>query len=77
MWSRLARIVEIGLVAVLTTACGAGALLTIPALQIFVADQINHRIVRINDMTGAGWTTFGTFGSGVNQFNIPFGIFVK
>lgn len=37
----------------------------------------NHRIVRIDDMTGAGWTTFGTLGSGVNQFRAPFGIFVR
>ena len=27
-------------------------------------------------MTGAGWTSFGTEGSGVNQFNFPAGTFV-
>ena len=39
-------------------------------------DRRNDRIVRIDDMTGAGWTTLGTKGSGVNQFDTPIGIFV-
>ncbi len=47
-----------------------------PNAGIFVTDAGNYRIVRIDDMTGAGWTTFGSTGSGVNQFNLPFGIFV-
>ncbi len=35
-----------------------------------------HEIVGINDMTGAGWTTFGTTGTGVNQFgSSPRGIY--
>jgi len=42
-----------------------------------VADRTNNRIVRMNDMTGAGWTQFGTSGSGMNQFNSPFGVFVS
>jgi len=42
-----------------------------------VADQGNHRIVRVNDTTGAGWVTFGTNGLRANQFNFPQGIFVK
>ena len=42
--------------------------------RIYVADWGNQRIVRTNDMAGAGWTTFGTVGSGVNQFSGPAGI---
>src|SRR5207249_8708803 len=42
-----------------------------------LADRNNNRVVRMNDMTGAGWTEFGTFGSGPNQFSSPFGIFVS
>ena len=57
--------------------CGVVGLLPPAVGQIFVADQSNHRIVRINDMTGAGWTSFGSTGSGVNQFNVPTGIFVN
>ena len=34
------------------------------------------RVVRIDDMTGTNWTTFGTNGSGVNQFSALWGIFV-
>jgi hypothetical protein len=41
-----------------------------------VADNGNHRIVRMNDMTGAGWTTLGTGGSGANQFHFPEFVFV-
>jgi hypothetical protein len=48
-----------------------------PTGKIFVADTGNDRIVRIDDMTGRGWTTFGTSGSGVNQFRSPEGIFVN
>jgi DNA-binding beta-propeller fold protein YncE len=44
--------------------------------KIYVTDYANNRIVRMNDMTGAGWTTFGMFGSGANQFNGPWGIAV-
>src|SRR5262249_48081594 len=35
-----------------------------------------ERIVRIDDMTGANWTSFGTYGSDVGQFNSPQGISV-
>ncbi len=34
--------------------------------RIYVADLGNHRIVRVDDMTGAGWSTLGSQGSGVN-----------
>ncbi len=49
----------------------AGARTPAPSSGIFVADTGNNRIVRIDDMTGAGWTTFGTRGSGINQFSDP------
>jgi DNA-binding beta-propeller fold protein YncE len=39
--------------------------------RIYVADTTNHRIVRMDDMTGKNWITFGTLGSGVNQFRSP------
>ena len=29
------------------------------AARIYIADTFNNRIVRIDDMTGAGWTSFG------------------
>ena len=41
-----------------------------------MADSQNHRIVRFDDMSGAGWTTLGTQGNGVKQFNEPLGIHV-
>lgn len=31
-----------------------------PSGKIYILDTLNARIVRIDDMTGAGWTTFGT-----------------
>jgi hypothetical protein len=37
--------------------------------RIYVADTYNCRIDRMNDITGAGWTTFGTCGSGAGQFS--------
>jgi sugar lactone lactonase YvrE len=44
--------------------------------RIYVTDNENHRIVRINDITHpaaepGNWTTFGTLGKGVNQVNEP------
>jgi len=44
--------------------------------RIYVTDAANNRIVRIDDMTGAGWISFGTSGSGTYQFDSPHGIFV-
>lgn len=35
-----------------------------------------HRICRMRDMTGADWITFGSRGSGANQFEGPTGIAV-
>lgn len=44
--------------------------------RIYVADGGNNRLVRINDMTGAGWISFGTEGGGRNQFRRPSHIFL-
>lgn len=54
----------------------AGANAPAPAAGIYVADTGNNRIFRIDDMTGAGWTTFGSQGTGVGQFSDLDGIFV-
>jgi hypothetical protein len=51
--------------ATLTAACNIGGIPILPpggSGQIYVADGLNNRIIRMNDMTGAGWTTFGTAG---------------
>lgn len=37
--------------------------------RIYVADTYNCRIDRMNDISGAGWITFGTCGSGADQFS--------
>jgi hypothetical protein len=42
--------------------------------RIYITDPGNNRIVRIDNMSGAGWTTFGTAGSGVGQFMLASGI---
>src|SRR3989304_10327546 len=48
--------------------------------RIYVADSgtgLQFRsVVRMDDMTGAGWTRLGTWGTGAKQFNIPAGVFV-
>jgi streptogramin lyase len=44
--------------------------------RICIADGGNNRLVRINDMTGAGWISFGTEGGGRNQFRRPASIFL-
>ncbi len=48
--------------------------------RIYVADSDNHRVVRMDDMTGAGWTTLGSHGNGINRFDLrynrPSGVFV-
>src|SRR5271165_4028709 len=60
-----------------SAACGIGSIAIGPDKRIYIADAGNNRIVRIDDMTGANWTTFGTMGSGVNNFNAPLGIAVR
>src|SRR3989304_2549024 len=71
------RALMLGFVVLLTTACTITGLVPIGAGQIFITDFSNNRIVRINDMTGAGWTPFGTFGSATNQFYGPEGVYVS
>jgi len=44
--------------------------------RIYVADQAAGRIVRMDDMDGTGWVTFGTTGSGRGEFKEPSGIAV-
>lgn len=48
-----------------------------PAATIYVTDSDHNRIVWIDDMTGAGWTTLDTFGHGLGRFRGPSGIFVR
>lgn len=60
--------------------CSAGQMLGIHvdgAGQIYVTDLGNSRLVRIDDMTGEGWTTLGSYGSGSKQFVGPNGVFVQ
>jgi hypothetical protein len=42
--------------------------------RIYVADR--NRVVRMNDITGNGWTAFGRHGSGAGEFNLIAGIAV-
>jgi sugar lactone lactonase YvrE len=37
----------------------------------------NHRVVRMDNMSGANWTVFGSGGIGAGQFASPMGIFVR
>ena len=39
--------------------------------RIYMSDNGNHRIMRINDMSGAGCVTFGSYGNGIGRFNQP------
>src|SRR5438876_1000815 len=76
MEARFAGGVCLLLMAIGTSAC-TGVISPPPVPKIYVADESNNRIVRMDDMTGAGWTPFGVFGSGPNQFRFPSGIFVS
>ena len=53
------------------------ASLSIQPGGFYVAGFGNNRIVRVNDMTGAGWTTLGSLGNGKHAFSSPRGIFVR
>ena len=44
--------------------------------RIYFSDVTNSRIVRVDNITGAGWVTFGSRGTGRNQFDLPAGISV-
>ncbi len=39
--------------------------------RIHVVDQYNHRIVRMDDLSGTNWTSYGTQGSGTGNFYYP------
>lgn len=43
---------------------------------VYIADTGNNRIVRMNDLNGANWSSFGSSGNGVGQFSSPTGIFI-
>ncbi|MCD6595353.1 T9SS type A sorting domain-containing protein, partial [bacterium] len=47
---------------------GAGGVAIDSLGRIYIADFWNSRIVRIDDMTGAGWTELGSFGTGEFEF---------
>ncbi len=44
--------------------------------RIYVAEWANSQIVRIDNLDGAGWTAFGSYGSGRGQFSSPSSIFI-
>ena len=37
--------------------------------EIYVTDNQNYRLVRIDNMFGGGWVDFGSYGSGVGEFD--------
>lgn len=39
--------------------------------EIYIADKGNNRIVRVTDINGSNFTSYGTSGSGSGQFNAP------
>ena len=39
-----------------------------PDGKLYISDSYNSRIVRIDDITGAGWEVYGSVGTGTNQF---------
>jgi DNA-binding beta-propeller fold protein YncE len=44
--------------------------------KIYVADNGNCRIVRMDNISGKKWTSYGTCGSGTGQFSSPKGLWV-
>ena len=60
---RNVMIIVMALVLLGVGVCGAD-----DSLHIYVPDCNNHRIIRIDDMTGSGWVSYGTEGSGVGEF---------
>ena len=44
--------------------------------RIYVTDNTNNRIIRMDSISGAGAVLFGTTGTGTGQFSDPVGIFV-
>jgi hypothetical protein len=45
--------------------------------RMYVCDDQNGRIVRVDDFFGTGWISYGTRGSGIGQFSEPCGIFIS
>lgn len=45
--------------------------------RIYICDSQNNRIVRINDITGAGRVAYGSLGSGKDKFRFPNAIAVN
>ena len=41
---------------------------------LFISDTFNNRIVRTT-ISGSGWATYGTWGSGTGQLRYPHGIY--
>src|SRR5437867_5364117 len=76
MEARFAGGVCLLLVAIGTSAC-TGVISPPPVPKIYVADASNNRIVRMDDMIGAGWTELGMSGSGPNQFNFPVRVYLQ
>ncbi len=42
--------------------------------RLYITDSANDRVVRVDDMTGAGWTALGRTGAGRHEFVFPTGI---
>jgi sugar lactone lactonase YvrE len=59
-----------------TTAYTVTVTVALTPAHIYVTDGGHNRIEQMDDMTGTGWTTLGTSGTGTNQFASPTGIFV-
>ena len=45
--------------------------------KIYVVDGGNARLARMDEMTGTGWITLGTYGTGPSQFISPNTVFVS
>lgn len=58
-----------------TIAAGVGSANSILG-PFYVSDTYNNRLVHVDDMLGDGWMTFGAAGSGVGQFEQPWGMAV-
>src|SRR5438034_11775820 len=71
MEARFAGGVCLLLVAIGTSAC-AGVISPPPVPKIYVADASNNHIVRMDDMTGAGWTGLGSLAAGSSKYKCSF-----
>ncbi len=56
---------------VVTAPFGPTGVAVDPALNIYVADTKQHRIVKMSNISGTNAQVFGTLGPGVNQFHNP------